>query len=308
MLEAKHKKKIDIRSMAKRLFSSLLMWGIVAAVFFSREICAVALTVVVLAVLGNIDYIRITKSAPGHKMRWGTFIISICYMGWLAWDLFDFNSSDSLNSELSQRFLSFTPEIVGLLLAVLLVFVLSLFREIKGLDSINAVGLSILGYIFVPVLFGGFMLRLIFLPPSPEVSGVWLLLFVAVVTKFTDMGAYLSGTLFGKTKMVKHISPGKTWEGAIGSFLVAQIGAFTVCYLAGERLAWMGDWKSIMLLSIIISIAAIIGDLAESVLKRSVEVKDSGDVLPGIGGMLDLIDSICFSAPVAYFYLLITMR
>lgn len=292
--------------MAKRLFSSLLMWGIVAGVFFSRQTWALVLIVIVLAVLGSLDYIRITKSAPGHQRRWGAFIVSICYMAWLAGDLLYFKSADNVGIERSQRLLNFTPEIVGLLAAVFLAFFLSLRREIKGLDSINAVGLSILGYIYVPVLFGGFMMRIIFLPPSPEVSGAWLLLFVAIVTKFTDMGAYLTGTLFGKTKMVKHISPGKTWEGAIGSFFLAQLGAFTVWYLAGENLAWMGDWKSILFLGIIISITAIIGDLAESILKRSVEVKDSGDTLPGIGGVLDLIDSICFSAPAAYLYLLLT--
>jgi len=68
----------------------------------------------------------------------------------------------------------------------------------------------------------------------------------------------------------------------------------------------MGDWWSIALLGVIISIAAIIGDLAESILKRSFETKDSGAMLPGIGGILDLIDSICFSAPAAYLYLLFT--
>jgi len=133
-----------------------------------------------------------------------------------------------------------------------------------------------------------------------------LILFVAVVTKFTDMGAYLTGTLFGSTKMVKHISPAKTWEGTLGSFLVAQAGAFGIWFLAGERLAWMGSWWNISILTIIISVAAIIGDLAESILKRSVDAKDSGNMLPGIGGVLDLIDSICFAAPAAYLFLMFT--
>jgi len=106
--------------------------------------------------------------------------------------------------------------------------------------------------------------------------------------------------------MVKHISPAKTWEGTLGSFLIAQLGAFGVWYCAGEDLAWMGEWWNIMILGVIISVAAIVGDLAESILKRSVEVKDSGATLPGIGGVLDLIDSICFSAPAAYLYLIFT--
>jgi len=293
--------------MAKRLFSSLLLWGIVAGVFLSKQAIAMVALIAVLAVLGAIEYIRITRSTPGHNRRIGGILISVFYLGWLAVDLLTLDSENLR----TQRLTGFTPEMIGLLATLFMAFLFSLWKEIKGMDSINAVATSILGYIYAPVLFGGFMMRLAFLPPvteasSPELSGAWLLLFVAVVTKFTDMGAYLTGTLFGSTKMVKHISPAKTWEGTLGSFAVAQAGAFGVCFLAGERLAWMGDWWSIALLGVIISIAAIIGDLAESILKRSFETKDSGAMLPGIGGILDLIDSICFSAPAAYLYLLFT--
>ena len=309
MSTEKPKKKIDVNAMAKRLFSTVLLWGIVAGVFFSRNVAAVVALVIVLAVLGAIEYLRITYEAPGKQRRIGAFCISIGYLLWLASDLLCINCGVEAVEVRTERLTSFTPEIVGLMATLFTAFFMSLRREIKGLDSINAVGTSLICYIYVPVLFGGFMMRLLFLPSGtevaqPEISGVWLVLFVAIVTKFTDMGAYLTGTLFGRHKMVKHISPGKTWEGTIGSFAVAQAGAFGIWYLAGEQLAWMGDWWVIALLGVIISVAAIIGDLAESILKRSMEVKDSGDLLPGIGGILDLIDSICFSAPAAYLFLL----
>lgn len=290
--------------MSKRLFSTIFLWGVVAGVFYVRQLWAIAALVIVLAILGSVEFIRITKTSPGDSRRKGAFIVSILYMAFLAWDLLA--NSGTGDQARVDKLLSFSPEMVGLLVTLFLAFFMSLRNKINGTDSINAVGLSILGYIYVPVLFGGFMMRLIFLPPSPEVSGAWLILFVSIVTKFTDMGAYLMGTLFGKHKMIKHISPGKTWEGTLGSFLVAQLGAFAVWYFAGEDLAWMGEWWNIMILGTIISIAAIIGDLAESILKRSLEVKDSGDTLPGIGGVLDLIDSICFAAPAAYLYLVFT--
>ncbi len=300
-------KKIDTRSMAKRLFSTLLLWGIVAAVLLSGQVLLVVGTVIVLTVLGAVEYVMITRSTPGHKRRLGSFAIAVIYLLWLAYDLVSTNNND----EIIHKQNDFSPEMICLLLTLFVAFLMTLWKEIRGMDSINAVATNVLGFIYIPILFGGFMMRLAFLPPvtavsSPEISGVWLLLFVAIVTKFTDMGAYLTGTLFGSTKMIKHISPGKTWEGTIGSFAVAQGGAFGVWFLAGDRLDWMGAWWNILILGVLISIAAIIGDLAESILKRSVETKDSGGMLPGIGGVLDLIDSICFAAPVAYFYLYFT--
>ena len=298
------RKAIDLNAMLKRLMSTIVLWAIVAGVFVSKQIGAILALIIVLAILGTIEYNRITREAPGSQRRWGAFFISVVYMIWLALDLLGVSHGSWGETEKTQQFLTFTCEMVGLMGTLFLAFFMSLNREVKGLDSINAVSLSLLGYVYVPVLFGGFMMRMVFLPPVPEQSGAWLLLFIAIVTKFTDMGAYLSGTLFGRHKMVKHISPGKTWEGAIGAFLVAQVGAFSVWHLAGERLEWMGSWQNIMVLGVIISVAAIIGDLAESILKRSVEVKDSGDTLPGIGGVLDLIDSLCFAAPAAYLYLL----
>jgi len=288
--------------MAKRLFSTLLLWGIVAAVFISNQAWAFIATIFTLTFLGAVEFNRLTREAPGYQRRMGALTVSGIYLLWLAWDLLNMSYGKS-ETTMEQGLTSFLPEMVGMFATLFLAFFMSLRRKIVGHESINAVGLSLISFCYVPVLFGGFMMRLTFLSPAFE-TGPWLLLFVAVVTKFTDMGAYLSGTLFGKTKMVKHISPGKTWEGTMGSFLFALLGAFAVCYFAGEKLDWIGPWWSILILSILISVSAIIGDLAESILKRSMEVKDSGATLPGIGGVLDLIDSICFSAPVVFFYLL----
>jgi len=182
-------------------------------------------------------------------------------------------------------------------------FILRLRHPIEGDASVRAVALALLGFVYVPVLFAGFIIRLTLLPPSIE-SGLWLILLVVVVAKFTDMGAYLVGTMFGRHKAIPHISPAKSWEGYIGSLFFAVGGAFAVHALSGGRLDWL-EWYHVAGLGVVLALAAMIGDLAESVLKRSLEVKDSGQVLPGIGGILDLIDSLCFALPVAYFYLLL---
>ncbi len=133
-------------------------------------------------------------------------------------------------------------------------------------------------------------------------AGGFYLLFVLVVTKFTDMGAYITGTLIGKHKMIPHISPGKTWQGFGGAIGWAVLGGFIVYWLFPEQIDLLKPMH-IVILGVVLALVAVIGDLAESVLKRSLDVKDSGNFLPGIGGALDLIDSLLFTGPIFYFYL-----
>lgn len=143
--------------------------------------------------------------------------------------------------------------------------------------------------------------------PETARQGQWFMLMVIAATKFTDMGAYAVGSLVGKTKMIAHISPGKTWEGFIGALFVSQAGIWIVRWAAtlGEKdeLAWLPQGWVLALLGLVIALGAVAGDLAESLLKRSLAAKDSGHVLPGIGGILDLIDSIAFTVPLAWIFL-----
>lgn len=113
-----------------------------------------------------------------------------------------------------------------------------------------------------------------------------------------DTGAYLSGVSFGKHKLMERISPKKTWEGFIGGVLLAAIVAWL---LSG----WLGvvDKTQWVIIAIIISIAGTYGDLVESMLKRSIGVKDSGTIMPGHGGFLDRFDSAIISFPLVYLFI-----
>jgi phosphatidate cytidylyltransferase len=126
---------------------------------------------------------------------------------------------------------------------------------------------------------------------------------VLAVTKFTDMGAYITGSMIGRHKMIPHISPGKTWEGFGGALLFSQLAGCGLFALFPGHLAIFGNYGHVVALGFLLAILAVIGDLAESVVKRALDAKDSGRMLPGIGGSLDLIDSVCFTAPATYFYL-----
>jgi phosphatidate cytidylyltransferase len=182
-------------------------------------------------------------------------------------------------------------------------FTLQLRFPIKGIEALLAVAANLLGFLYIAYLFS-FAARILFaLPGEGPLPGAWLLLWLIAVTKFTDMGAYLVGSMIGKHKMIPHVSPGKTWEGFMGAIVFAQLAACGLYALLPERLAALHSWPHVIVLGFLLAILAVIGDLAESVLKRSVKAKDSGKMLPGIGGSLDLIDSICFTAPTLYFYL-----
>src|SRR5690606_10585352 len=128
---------------------------------------------------------------------------------------------------------------------------------------------------------------------------IYSLIHLVAVTKLTDAGAYLVGSAIGKDKLVPHVSPGKTWQGFWGALAFAIAGSYLVWWLMDGRLPLIGP-VSAGLLALAVSLTAVLGDLVESILKRSLEVKDSGQVMPGIGGFLDLIDSVILTAPVYY--------
>jgi phosphatidate cytidylyltransferase len=128
-------------------------------------------------------------------------------------------------------------------------------------------------------------------------GGGWVLL-ACVLTWINDTGAYFAGRFLGKRKLYPRISPAKTWEGFFGGMASSILGAFVVRFLVLDT---MTPFDCIAL-GVLGGIIGPIGDLAESMLKRSFKVKDSGQLLPGHGGMLDRVDALMLNAPVVYFY------
>lgn len=124
-----------------------------------------------------------------------------------------------------------------------------------------------------------------------------------VATKCGDTFAYTFGRLFGKRKLVPRLSPGKTWAGAWGALAGAAAGSWLWFHWGTPWLApghTAGDWPWAVLYGVVIGLLGLIGDLCESLIKRDVGQKDAAALLPGFGGLLDLLDSILFAAPAAY--------
>jgi phosphatidate cytidylyltransferase len=186
--------------------------------------------------------------------------------------------------------------------SLLIVFVLGLclrqFVSKSNTAGLLAISTTLFGLMYVPWLLN-FIQKINFFPKA---NGTYYVLYFILVTKFSDSGAYAVGSLFGRHKMIPRISPGKTWEGFAGAIVLSTLASVLFAHFAGEKLTGM-NWKHAILLGILLSVAAVIGDLIESLFKREAGVKDSGHYFPGIGGILDLLDSLLFNAPLMYLYL-----
>src|SRR2546427_3871720 len=184
----------------------------------------------------------------------------------------------------------------------LILFVLGLclcqFFTPSNTACILAISTTLFGLMYVPWLLN-FIQKINFFP---GVEGHFYLLYFVVITKFSDTGAYSVGSLIGRHKMIPRISPGKTWEGFGGAILVSTLASFLFVHFLGHKMAGM-NWQHAVILGIILSVSAVVGDLIESLFKREAGIKDSGKLFPGIGGILDFLDSLLFNAPIMYLYL-----
>lgn len=160
---------------------------------------------------------------------------------------------------------------------------------------IPSVGATILGVLYIPLL--GSHLISIRTGFNPTLSA-HLLSFFFLVLMGADAGAYYVGRALGKHKLAPSISPGKTWEGAVGGLLAALAMAVLAHFWFFREL----PLKFIMPLAAVMTIVGIFGDLAESALKRGAGAKDAANILPGHGGMLDRLDSLLFNAPLLYYF------
>ncbi len=131
--------------------------------------------------------------------------------------------------------------------------------------------------------------------------GFFLVVFAVACTFLNDTGAYYTGTLIGKHKLAPKISPGKTIEGTVGGIVVCVIAGLIVNFLFGYPLS--SDWT--IAFALLVGITAVLGDLVESSIKRGAGMKDSGDIVPGHGGVLDRFDSLIFVFPVSYYFILV---
>jgi phosphatidate cytidylyltransferase len=205
------------------------------------------------------------------------------------------------------------PEVLqgsGLLLVAvgIILTAVASFTKIDPGDGLQAWMTTVFGALYVSLL--AFLIRIgqvaPEMPANAPLSAVgaergWLLLLVLAVWSY-DTGAYLVGKNIGRTKFLTHISPSKTIEGLVGGVIATTIVVAIMLWGLGQ------DPLHAVVLGPLTAFAAQAGDLAESVMKRAAGAKDSGDLIPGHGGMLDRVDSFVFAAPVVTLYVLALIR
>jgi len=180
------------------------------------------------------------------------------------------------------------------LFVVIGIFVLFLLELTKKdtQESVLSISATVFGVIYISWCLS-FLIRIRQLPEGALLTG-----FLVLVTKSSDVGAYLWGKKFGKTSLIKRISPKKSLEGAICGFFTSICVGIIFCFF----IETINFWEKFFVV-IILAVISQLGDLFESLIKRDCRVKDSGKLLWGMGGILDVIDSLIFTAPTFYLYL-----
>jgi phosphatidate cytidylyltransferase len=185
---------------------------------------------------------------------------------------------------------------------ILLAFVVEMAAfQVPG-DSVGRISLAIWTAAYLGLL-PCFLVQLRWLPGLDDADnqrGTAALMLAIFVPKCGDIGAYFTGRLLGRHPMAPVLSPRKTWEGAAGGVLASGLAAIGI-----DRIGPVvrGGWPSASLLGAALGVVGILGDLAESLIKRDCRQKDASQVVPGFGGVLDVVDSILFAAPVAYWWI-----
>ena len=275
-----------------RLIRSLVLWGVMLAVIFlAKRPIWLYLFINLFITRAIWEFYRICEAKGLRTFKvWG--VIGTVAMISGSW--FFYLQPNRLE-------LSYDFDILIMLVFALGVFIRQFPQKLNP-AGIETMAVTLFGLIYVAWL-GNFITRINFTSDQ----GRYFVMLLVVVTKFTDMGAYIIGSTLGRHKMIPRISPKKTWEGTAGGIVFAIGGAvMCLCWprqLSQGILAAGMNLTHALTLGFLLGTAAVIGDLAESLIKREAGVKDSSNILPGHGGALDMLDSFLFTAPLLYVYM-----
>lgn len=293
-------KTSKLQVFARRLVSTAVLWtAVLAALLSSNKVLSnyvFLLVMVFLAGAGLVEFYGLVEARglPCFK-NWGVFGGVLLMVGTFlhVTGRLGMYGSPARANDFDTGFI--------------ILFVLGLcFRQFLSRDNssgIAAISTTLFGLMYVPWLLN-FIQKIHFFPFTSQFAdtGKFYVLYFILVTKISDSGAYAVGSLIGRHKMIPRISPGKTWEGFGGAIAASAIASVLFVHFLGDRMEGM-NWKHAALLGVILGVCAVVGDLIESLFKREAGVKDSGRWFPGIGGILDLLDSLLFNAPIMYLYL-----
>lgn len=288
----------------KRVLTAIVLIPIVLLLVLRAPVVILAGAVAVVAVLALREYVELVRHynvAPYCRVL---YVLAVLAFVALAWQ----TGAPYLVATTQMLF-----GVIGAAMFVLMFFSAVAMRREPLSEGFPAASAAVFGFLYV-VLPLAMLVQL-----RQQGSGAFLILYTLIVVWMGDTVAYYTGRAIGRHKLAPRISPGKTWEGTVGSFVGAIVCGTLVFGYSGEissgliRVGLLTPDQAYLppqlpplwrfaVLSAVMNVAAQIGDLAESLLKRGAGVKDSGNILPGHGGVLDRIDALLFAAPVVWFY------
>lgn len=186
------------------------------------------------------------------------------------------------------------------IVSLLLIIFLMQFARHDNRGAVEGISTLLFGVLYISWLFS-FIIKIRYLQLEQnflQTSGINLIAALLLITKSGDIGAYLVGTRFGKHPLIAWVSPKKSVEGAFGGFVFSIFAAIaSKIFIPGL------SYMHLALIGFALGVLGQLGDLSESLIKRDCQIKDSGAIFPGMGGVMDIIDSLLFTAPAFYFYM-----
>ena len=289
----------------KRILTAVVLIPIVLGLVLRAPIPVLALVAALVALLAVQELLKLSEAYGIRPMRWPTYVFVGIFFLFLATN--PGNDKPLLSTAIFIYSAGFAAALAPF------VFLVIGMKRAELSSAFPAALVSTLSFVYVALPLG-FLVQL-----REQWSGAFLLLYLLLLVWAGDIFAYFVGRALGRHFMSPRVSPKKTWEGALAS-LLASLGVGVLLYnyalpissaLLNARLIEKRDgyfafekpplWP-VLLLSAAINVAAQLGDLVESLIKRGAGVKDSGSILPGHGGMLDRIDALLFAAPVLWYY------
>lgn len=277
----------------RTLSGVVLLAVVLGAILWSKWSCGALIMMIILG--GEWEFYRMSEKAGYSPQKTlglvaGAIVMIIAFA--IMWHM-------DVESTLSTKYMMLT---VGLILYIILLvplmFICELYR--KSPTPIANIGATLTGVVYVAMPLS--LLLYIPLLLGHGVWNPWALLFYVFIIWASDVCAYLFGSMMGRHRLFERISPKKSWEGFVGGLLGAMaMGYIAATAMGGDRPEWIG-------MALIAAVTGVFGDLVESLFKRSVDVKDSGRIIPGHGGWLDRFDALILSVPFVFIYLVFCMN
>ena len=281
-----------IPALIQRTTSAVLIVGLLIGVLFWLPPIGLLPILLAVAALACYEFFKLLLAANIPRYPW---IGTLCGLLFLVGVWFEYTQPAIVLPVIE-------PMLLFLLVATILV---RQFPQKENLRPLETMAGTIMGVLYAPFLLS-FFPRLMF---HWGAGGGWLILYLVFVVKMSDVGAYFVGCSIGRHKLCPRISPKKTWEGFLGGLVFALATSVLWWKLTHGHIGALAiTLPHALALGLLLALMGVLGDLAESILKRAANVKDSGSYIQGMGGVLDVLDSLLLTAPTLYVYALLFLK